>query len=502
MPESAANRIVTEANLTQWFKGLFINPMNAPFNAKFDGVTNDTIALQAAFNAGGFVTLPAGTAIINGDLSIGSYTNVSGQGEGVTILRVRNGAGWNPRGVYFKQGSTRSSLANLTVDGNQPNRIQTGGSGGIYGTNVSVIGSTRIRIKNVSSINAMQHCFDITTPEYSYAGDGASAPASPSEYVWVEDCFADQHGDDGFSTHGSGKIWFTRCVAMGTWKKTLTGYSNSNGFEIDDFSYDVTLTDCRAEDNAHGFEIKAHGNASAATNIRLIGCAAEANEVNFSLRHIGHHVMLNTDGSAVPLSLTAKNVQINNCTSRNPRRVFTNGATSNDGDIGDNMLPTGVNYCSLVIGAYRGVTITNFHAIGDPSYNYAGASTIVFHFRAEDIVLDGFHVEGFTTGAWDVYATGGDQPAKNVTIVNGILRDSAPGGIGVGSQGNAIIQNNSLSRNVPGSPNAIGIQAFGNKMVRGNRFATPYGTNYNISGAYYSAYETPLTTNVTAPGPA
>jgi len=494
MPESAATRILTEAKALELFEGLLINPKNAPYNAKFDGVTNDTAALQAAFNHGGFVNLPAGTAIIDGDLTIPSYTHVVGRGEDLTVLKIKDAAPWVKRGIIFPAGTTQASLRGLTVDGNIANRpAQSGGDGGIYGTNVSIVNSTYIRVNNVKSINAAQHCFDVTTPYYGDAGDGAIIP-NPSEFVWVTDCYASGHGDDGYTTHGSGKIWFTRCVAYGTYKAMLGDYFNTNGFEFDDYSYDVTATDCYAAENSHGFEVKAHGNMSAARNVRLIGCIAERNETNFSLRHIGHHSALSP-----AQSLTAKNVQLIGCTSMFPRRVFFGPGSSGDvEDIPDDQTPAGKQYYGLAVGAFRGVTVTNFHHIGDPSYDYAGSVAILVHFRAEDFILDGYHIEGHTTGNWDIYCTGGNQPAKNVTISNGVHRDSAIGGISCGGESNARINNIILNRTVAGSPNRTGIRAYGQKTVRATRFATPYSPNYNISDVLYSAYETPTTTNVPA----
>jgi hypothetical protein len=492
---------MTEANARELFDSIFLDITAAPFNVVFDPVYlteeiigQNTAGLRAAFQTPGLVPLPAGYCTYDGDVEVGPRTYAAGRGGAATVLQIRAGASWDTRGIIFPAGTSEAGLKDLTVDGNQPNRILTGGSGGIYGTNISVVNSTQIRISGVRSVNAVQHCFDITTPYYGNAGDGAIIP-NPSEYVWLENCFADRHGDDGFTTHGSGKIWFTNCHAKGSWKNDLADYFNCNGFEIDDYSYDVTITNCHAEGNAHGFEVKAHGNMSAATNVRLIGCTAERNEINFSLRHIGHHSHL----SPAP-SKTAKNVQLIGCTSKHPRRVFFGpGASGDVEDIPDDQTPAGDQYSGLVIGAFRGVTVTNFHHIGDPTYDYAGSAAILVHFLAEDVIIDGYHIEGHTTGNWDIYATGGEQPAKNVRISNGIHKDSAIGGISTGGASNASIRNVFMSRNVAGSPNGVAVRAYGAKTVVDVDIdpATPYATNFLISDVRYKQYETPALPNLT-----
>ncbi len=480
---------------------IFIDVTKAPFSVVFDAliwtpeiIAANTAGLRAACLTPGFINLPHGLVVTEGDIAIGTHTYVRGRGIGATTHKVRDGAGWDPRGFYFPAGTTEAGLADLTCDGNYQNRVLTGGSGGIYGTTVSVINSTQIVVENVKAVNSVQHGFDATTPYYGSAGDGAIIP-NPSEYVWFKNCIADGYGDDGFTSHGSGKLWFINCRAMGTRFALDTSYTNSNGFEIDDYSYDVTLTYCYSTKNAHGFEFKAHGIQSAATNIRVIGCYAERNEVNFSARHFGNHM------ASHPYSQTAKNLQFIGCTSKHPRRVFFGGVDNPDTDVPDDQTPPGAQYNGLVIGAYRGVTITNFHHIGDPAYDYTGSSPILVHFKAEDITIDGYHIEGHTTGIWDIYCVGGGQPAASITIVNGVHRDSAIGGISCGSASQAIIMNNKFNRTIAGSPNGVGIRAYGNKIVRGNQFITPYNKNYNISETFYDAYDTPLAANVAVPAP-
>lgn len=506
MPESPQTRLITEANLAdelqKWTGSILIDITKAPFNVVFDApvwtseiIAKNTAGLQLAGRTPGFVRAPAGFCRYLGDVEIGSLTFFEGRGRATTVFQIAAGRPWDTRGFIFPAGSHNAGLKHLTVDGNHLNRPTTGGTGGIYGTNVSVVNSRHIYLEHVRSINAVQHCFDFTTPYYGNAGDGAIIP-NPSEFIYATDCYADKYGDDGFTSHGSGHIWYTRCHANGTRYAQEKSYTNSNGFEADDYSYDVNHTDCYSTGNAHGFEAKAHGNMSAARDITYVGCVAERNECNWSQRHIGHHV--NYPGAPAVRSLTAMNVQMIGCKSRHPRRVFFGTIDGPDQDVPDGETPPGKQYHHWVVGAYHGVTNTNFHMVSDPTYNYAGSPAVLIHFLAGEVILDGYRIQGHTTGTWDIQATGGDQPAENVTITNGTHKDSAPGGISCGGSSNASIEHIRLSRNVPGSPNKTACRAFGNKTVRDVKIdpATPYEYNFDISQTFYSQYESPLAANV------
>jgi len=484
-----------------------IYPDLAPYNVKFNNdktpatVTANTAGMQAALDAaaaaGGIVEPPPGTCWVNGDLAIGSRTRVVNAGMDITVWKILDGTSWNNRVFYFKAGAQFSTLEECTTDGNIATRSEFGKMGGVYGTNVSLINSRNCKVINVKSINAAQHCFDATTPYYGSAGDGAIIPG-PSEFIDFNGCIADKYGDDGFTTHGSGKIRFENCKALGSRKNMDFSYINSNGFEFDDYSYDITAVNCYSTASAHGFEIKAHGNMSAARNVRLIGCVAEYNEVNFSLRHIEHHK------AGTPDSLTARNVQLVGCTSRFPQRVFFGGVDQADGDVPDDQTPAGDNYIGLSVSAYRNVLISNFTHIGDPTFNYAGAPAILFNFKSENIILDGYSISGNTTSDWDVYATGGAQPCRNVMIRNGVHINAGRGAVSTGGEANAKISGLYISRNVPGSPNVgPAIRAYGQKVVRDVRIepTLPFTYPFNISDVFYSTYETPVAANVTITGP-
>jgi hypothetical protein len=474
---------------------LMIDVTKPPYNVQFDVPWTDeirasnTVGLRLAGMTPGFIASPAGFCEFDGDVAITSYTYFAGRGIDATTYRCAAGTPWDVRGFYHPAGTTSAGMADLTYDGNCDNRPSEGGQGGIYGTNISAINSTWIRYDRVKSINAMQHCFDATTPYYGQAGDGAYIPG-PSEHITYTDCIADRYGDDGYSSHGSGKINYTRCSALGTRYAQQVEYANSNGFEADDYSYDVTHTDCYATKNAHGFETKAHGEQSAATNTKYIGCLAEENEVNFSARHIGNHM------ASHPYSRTAKDVTYVGCTSKNPRRVFFGGEFGlGDGDVPNDETPAGKQYNHMVIGAYRGVTSSACTFVSDKNYNYAGSAAILVHFKAEDFTIIGHHIEGHTTGNYDIQCTGGGQPAKNIKIAFGTHRDSAINAISTGAASQARVIGNSFSRAVAGSPNGIGIAAYGNKIVRDNIFLTPYAHEYNISGTYYTYWDSPMAAN-------
>lgn len=114
----------------------------------------------------------------------------------------RNAIYSRPSAAASSPPAPQVSLRGLTVAGKIANRTEAGRLGGIYGTNASIVNPTYIRVNNVKSINAAQHNFDVTTPYYGSAGDGAIIP-DPSLIVWITDCYANGHGDDGFTTHGS-----------------------------------------------------------------------------------------------------------------------------------------------------------------------------------------------------------------------------------------------------------------------------------------------------------
>jgi Pectate lyase superfamily protein len=109
-----------------------INVKLAPYNAAGDGVTDDTLAIQAAINAAQanqVVYLPASTYLISGTLNISTAnTSLRGDGPASTIIHLSDNVGvrginisyhsWSPRVAITSsctKGATQITLATATA---------------------------------------------------------------------------------------------------------------------------------------------------------------------------------------------------------------------------------------------------------------------------------------------------------------------------------------------------------------------------------------------------
>jgi hypothetical protein len=104
------------------------------FGAVFDGSTDDTVALQAAFDAaastGKTLILPPGTAIVGLTLPVDSPITVIGSGRRSTTLKAANGL--NNYVISFSGGSPGAGIigahfADFAIDGNSANQTAGGG---------------------------------------------------------------------------------------------------------------------------------------------------------------------------------------------------------------------------------------------------------------------------------------------------------------------------------------------------------------------------------------
>jgi hypothetical protein len=127
------------------------------YGARFDGATNDRVAIQAAIDAaalagGGVVRLPAGECLVSGGtlyaLSLTDQSNVTLQGAGreLTRIKVANSANVGPLAMLRANNIT---LRGLTLDGNSANQVTTG----VHGIRCEDV--DRLLLDDVGIVNTM-----------------------------------------------------------------------------------------------------------------------------------------------------------------------------------------------------------------------------------------------------------------------------------------------------------------------------------------------------------
>ena len=97
-----------------------------------------------------------------------------------------------------------------------------------------------------------------------------------SKHVTLENCYATGAGDDNITTHYSSHLLITGCLSEFPSGRIVP--QNSNCFEIDDGSRNVTISNCTARGGCKGLQIKGHAYAPAPYNVtvdgfRVVNCA-------------------------------------------------------------------------------------------------------------------------------------------------------------------------------------------------------------------------------------
>jgi hypothetical protein len=113
------------------------------FGAVGDGITDDTVAIQAALDSNaGFICMPAGTYLISAILYVSSNTCVFGNGVEVTIIK-------HPSSQAFRNKNyiTGTGDANITITG------MTFTCDDLYGSSIAFTAVTNCRFENLSFRN-------------------------------------------------------------------------------------------------------------------------------------------------------------------------------------------------------------------------------------------------------------------------------------------------------------------------------------------------------------
>ena len=186
--------------------------------------------------------------------------------------------------------------------------------------------------------------FTVTTPQTATITSGTACLViqdQGSKNVIIQNCYAEGAGDDNITTHHSGNILITGCESRNPSGHLIDG--NSNCYEIDDGSRNITISNCLGIGGCKGIQIKGHDYAPAPYNVtidglRLINCAEGIDlkhtgrgELTFASDSLGggtitnpDHQIRNGDIAYSGASPTAKNVSISNVQIIAPRGVITN----------------------------------------------------------------------------------------------------------------------------------------------------------------------------------
>lgn len=162
---------------------------------------------------------------------------------------------------------------------------------------------------NVRVINAALHCFDICADQYFDNGDVTATAATPSEYITLTGCVAENpYRDDAFTTHNSRHITFNDCVALFDGSVSALG-NTQQGFEADEGSANVVFKRCYAKGFHCGYQSKGHSTTKPAENITFDDCEADFCAYG-GMASVGH----NPTGKAgyTPQSVTFRNFIVSN----------------------------------------------------------------------------------------------------------------------------------------------------------------------------------------------
>jgi Pectate lyase superfamily protein len=372
------------------------------YGATGDGITDDTEAFKKAIGTGKVIVhVPEGTYLTKG-IKLPSWTCLIGGGKGKSVLKLHDKSPkseWLVTNKNHFWGNRNILVQGLTLDWNI-DRLGDEEKTSAGNNRSSCLTFANVKygwMHDIEAINPGLHCFDVSSSIYTYLGDGTLSRGG-SNYIWLDNLNGYGFGDDGITTHHSSHIFISNshmCDPSGRSHKK--GFSNSNGIEIDDGSQNVWLLNNSTTRCFGGLEIKAHHNASAASNVHIVGHLSVNDNRAYNFRHIGHHKDID------PESKTAFHISATNICAIAP--VFT--------DLYQYSTPRG-----LVVSGYNHVLINHFTLIGDPSYDYKKNPVIAIQYRARNVLLNQVTIKDFKTAGPAIKVYGGSHRADDIVIQN------------------------------------------------------------------------------------
>lgn len=257
--------------------GLLVDVKAPPFNAKGDGVTDDYDAITSAIATGKVVYFPPGIYLIRDELKVPSSRILFGAGIDISTIKVSASAPSASTGITNSLNSrnehtienTGIHISDMTVDANGWNRtisnMNQPSQSAIVFACVSHSSLTRVK-----AVNGGLHGIDITASVYRNSTMGWAV--GPSHDIVLNQCESwNPRYDDGITTHHSYAIQINNCHAENTTDKPEF---QQNGFEIDEGSRDVTLTNCTSRGFSQGYQVKGHAGSQPAEDVTFINCTA------------------------------------------------------------------------------------------------------------------------------------------------------------------------------------------------------------------------------------
>lgn len=258
-----------------------------------------------------------------------------------------------------------------------------------------------------------QHCLDLACWKDNYIGvghagvvQGMTHDARVTNSYFIDYCF-----DDGITTHGARGVTIENCTSIITdyAKSQHTYVITQNGFEIDDGSSDVSVTDCRAYCNdteSKGFSTANHPGNPIPYNVHFMRCDTYEGVSGCTVFGVADstHVF----GSE---QFRGRNYSFTKCSLNYPHVSLTNGTFPSR---------------SVDIQFGMNVKITDFRVnMRGPNGEPARSPCAIMNLIGCDIVVDGFRAEGVADGnlgsAWQTGQSWfriPDAAARNVVIKN------------------------------------------------------------------------------------
>lgn len=173
--------------------GIVYNVMTPPYNARGDGTTDDTAAIQSCLNTcstngDGYVYFPGKTFIITATTGLQIPSNIHIILNPKTIIKANN------TGVNTYQMLNLYNVSNVYIEGNgatiMGDKDTNVAADGEYGHGVSIRGCTTVYISNLKVTKAYGDGF--------YVGS-TSTTTPPSENVYLINCISDTNNRNGLS---------------------------------------------------------------------------------------------------------------------------------------------------------------------------------------------------------------------------------------------------------------------------------------------------------------